>query len=84
VSKEEKGQLLKSVNVNQLEVDRHQVDVKHLQSNSLACTTDETGELDHGVFRVNISTTDIDLWELIMLQFIDTINGHCSGLRLEP
>jgi hypothetical protein len=35
------------VNVNQLEVDRHQVDVEHPRSSTQAHATDEPGELDH-------------------------------------
>jgi hypothetical protein len=41
------------VDVNQLEVDRHQVDVEHSWSNTQVCTTDETGEeLDHPTTRL--------------------------------
>jgi hypothetical protein len=35
------------VNVNQLEVDRHQMDVEHPRSSTQARATDEAGELDH-------------------------------------
>jgi hypothetical protein len=35
------------VNVNQLKVDRHRVDIEHLQSSTQACATDEARELDH-------------------------------------
>jgi hypothetical protein len=45
VSKEEKGEA--TVNVNQLDVDRHQVDVEHPWSSTQARATTEAGELDH-------------------------------------
>jgi hypothetical protein len=40
------------VNANQLEVDRHQVDVEHPCSSTQACAIDEAGELDHPTTRL--------------------------------
>jgi hypothetical protein len=82
--------LLKDSKCKSIEVNKHRVGVEHLWSSTQAHTTNEAGDLDHlllnyweihGVFRVNISTNDIDLWKLIMLQFIDTLNDYYFGSR---
>jgi hypothetical protein len=84
--------LLKDNECKSTEVNKHQMDVEHLWSSTQVRTTNEAAELDHPThkllgniwsFRANVSTNDIDLWEL-MLQFVDTLNDYHSRSRPKP